>query len=296
MSVLINLDGEIVMRFRRLYSQATSNIQTFSFFKSKLAGYFSLFIFCCGVSVEGGAFEKNRPLRAATLDYPPYEYLENGEPKGIAVEIIKEALRRTGVGQVVFEFYPWNRSVHLVRSGSSDILFNAGKNEARQQWAEYVESTLIVQKYVLFKRKELTIKVNSDFTNVNNTTISIRLGYLYGSGVFKQALQEDKFGEIFYSNSTKQSVDLLLGERIDLFVGDYLPIMHFINKNNLMDQIDVVTEPNGHSKNMEVLIWPTYILFSKKTIKRKYVNEVNAALQEMKADGFFDGILDKYTY
>ena len=284
------------MRLRRLYSEIISHVRAFTLFKHKLTGYLSLFIFTCFIFGEGNAFEKDRPLKAATLDYPPYEYLENGEPKGIAVEIIQEALRRTGVSQVVFEFYPWNRSVHLVRSGNSDLLFNAGKNAARQQWGDYVESTLILQKYVLFKRKELTIQVNAQFDNVFNNTIAIRLGYLYGSGVFKQALEGGKFGEIFYSNSTKQSIDLLLGKRIDFFVGDYLPIMHFINKNNLMDRVDVVKESQDHSKNMEVLIWPTYILFSKKNIKHEYVNEVNSALQKMKADGYVERVLDRYKY
>ena len=284
------------MRLRRLYSEIISHVRAFTLFKHKLIGYLSLFIFGCFIFGEGNAFEKDRPLKAATLDYPPYQYLENGEPKGIAVEIIQEALRRTGVSQVVFEFYPWNRSVYLVRSGNSDLLFNAGKNAARQQWGDYVESTLILQKYVLFKRKELTIQVNAQFDNVFNNNIAIRLGYLYGSGVFRQALEGGKFGEIFYSNSTKQSIDLLLGKRIDFFVGDYLPIMHFINKNNLMDRVDVVKESQDHSKNMEVLIWPTYILFSKKNIKNEYVNEVNSALQKMKADGYVERVLDKYKY
>ena len=53
------------------------------------------------------AFDKVAGIRAVTLEYPPYESLESHEPKGIAVEIIKEAISRTGVNRISFEFHPW---------------------------------------------------------------------------------------------------------------------------------------------------------------------------------------------
>ncbi len=235
--------------------------------KGTVMRYISIFILSCLMTAESYAFDKDRPLLAATLNYPPYQYIENGEPKGIAVEIITEAIRRTGVKQVIFNFYPWKRAVHLTQSGQSDILFNAGKNDARQQWGEYIESTLILQRYVLFKKSDSSIKVNAKFDNVNNSLIAIRLGYLYGSGPFRQALDSDKFGGITLSNSTQQSVDLLLGGRVDLMVGDYLPVMRYIKKQALHDKIDIVKDPNKNVDNMVVLTWPTFIVFSKKTSK-----------------------------
>lgn len=155
---------------------------------------------------------------------------------------------------------------------------------------------MILQKYVLFKRKEANIQVNSRFDNVKQKLIAVRLGYLYGSGPFRQALDGDKFKDVFYSNSTKHSIDLLLGGRIDLFVGDYLPVMHFIKEHDLYDKIDIIKESEQAASNLVVLVWPTYILFSKKTISSEYVEEVNAAMELMKKDGFFERVLERYGY
>ena len=236
-----------------------------------------------------------RFLEAATLPYPPYEYMENGQPTGIAVEIIHEAIKRTGLGGVNFSFYPWRRAVLLAQHGKSDILFNAGKNEERQRWGNYVDSVLILQKYVLFKRKDSMVEVSPDFTNVKDRAIAIRAGYLYGSGAFREALDNNSFNYVVLSESTKQSIDLLFSGRVSVFVGDYLPVMHYIRENALYDRIGIVMEPDSN-KNMIVLVWPTYILFSKERATEQYVQRVNDAMEEMKADGFYQQVFDKYRY
>jgi polar amino acid transport system substrate-binding protein len=235
-----------------------------------------------------------RVIDAVTLDYPPYEYLDNGQPAGLAVEIIQEAIKRTGASGVNFSFLPWKRAVKFTQLGRSDLLFNAGKNEERQQWGLYVDSTLINQTYVLFKRKDSNISVNPNFDNVKDHSIAIRAGYLYGSGAFRTAIDNDRFDYVMQSDSTDQSVRQLLEERVDLFVGDYLPVMHYIKENMLTDRIDIVHEP-GSDKHMVVLEWPTYLLFSKKRVTEQYVQQVNDAMKEMKADGSYSKIYDKYT-
>lgn len=241
------------------------------------------------------AFDKDRALVAATLDYPPYEYLQDGEAKGIAVDILREAARRTGVDEVIFNFYPWKRAVYSTRVGESDILFNAGKNQQRQRWGNYADSTLILQNYVLFKRKGEDIQVDPDFDNVDDLAIAIRAGYLYGSGAFRQALDSDKFDFVIHAESTRQNIDLLLSGRVDLFVGDYLPVIHYINTHGLADRIDIVTQPSATGEHLVVLIWPTYLLFSKATVSHEYVEEITTAIEQMKADGFVSRIFDRYN-
>ena len=256
--------------------------------------YFLLLVIS-SVCTEGSfAFDKHRVLEAATLEYPPYQYIENNQAKGIAVEIIKEAIRRTGVNGVNFSFYPWNRAVLMTKTGHSDILFNAGKNKERQQWGEYVESTLIQQKYVLFKIKDSSFSVSPDLNNEQDLIIAIRLGYLYGSGKFRQSIDTGKFKNVIFSKSTEQSVAILLSKKADLFVGDYLPVMHYLKKNGLLDKIDIVSEL-GTTDILVVLKWPTYILFSKKTISKQYVDEVNTVMEQMKLDGTYQRIYSKYV-
>ena len=229
---------------------------------------------------------------ASTLIYPPYQYLENEKPKGIAVDIIQEAMSRAGPYSVKFNFYPWKRAVYLTEHGQSDLLFNAGKNRARQQWGRYVESVLIQQRYVLFKRKQHIFSISPDYEGSQDKVISVRRGYLYGDGLFRQALDNDRFSAVSYSDSTKQSVEQLLNHRIDLFVGDQLPVQFYIKEQGLEDQIDIVQH---EGEKLEVLYWPTYILFSKERSTPELIDKVNKAMESMKLDGSFDGIIKRYA-
>ena len=232
-------------------------------------------------------------LSAATLDYPPYEYLEGGSAKGIAVELIQQAIKRSGAQAVNFNFYPWRRAVNAVAQGQDDMLFNAGKNKARQAWGYYVNSPLIVQKYVLFKRKGENIKINASFDNADHLPIAIRTGYLYGTGLFRDALNKGHFSYIVQSETTMQSIDLLLSKRVDIFVGDYLPVMHYIQAQGLQEHIDIVKDQTG-LENLTVLDWPTYVVFSKNSVDLSFVEKVSHALDEMKFDGTYAHIFDKY--
>lgn len=230
---------------------------------------------------------------ATTLHYPPYEYRENGEPKGLAVDIAKEALTRVGVKQIDFRFFPWKRAVYVTEHGERDLLFNAGKNAPRQKWGYYVDSVLIQQSYVLFKRKSDQFEVQPDFSNVKDKDISVRAGYLYGSGHFRQALDSEKFHKVELADSTEQSVKQLLNDRVDMFVGDLLPVMYYIQEQELEDQIDIVLY-NG--ERMEVLSWSTYLLFSKLRVTPSFVEKVRLTMEQMKADGTFAAIESKYQY
>ena len=233
------------------------------------------------------------PFEASTLHYPPYEYMEEGEAKGIVIDIISEAIRRSRAEGINYTFYPWRRAVNSIEFGDSDLLFNAGKNEARQEWGYYVDSPLVTQHYVLFKRRSTDLVINGNFDNVNNVPIAIRTGYLYGSGVFRDALDQGRFSYIVQSETTMQSIDLLLNNRVDIFVGDYLPVMHYIKENGLEDQIDIVKKSDTGEKNV-VLEWPTYIIFSKKKVSKEYVDQIDMILDEMKLDGSYMQYFHKY--
>lgn len=249
-------------------------------------------VFLIGISTFVQAEQRDEGLLASTLHYPPYEYMENGEAKGIAVDLIREALKRVGEEEVTFQFYPWKRAVFLTQHGHSDILFNAGKNKARQEWGLYADSVLIQQSYVLFKRADDEISVSLDFNDGADKSIAVRRGYLYGTGPFRQALDSNKFSAVTLSDSTEQSVSQLLNGRVDLFVGDLLPVLYYLKREGLEKEVDIVTH---EGEFMEVLSWPTYLLFSKQRTSGDFVQRVSNAMDNMKEDGTFQMITERYS-
>lgn len=232
-------------------------------------------------------------IKAVTLNYPPYEYLENNKPTGLAIDIIKEVVSRMGDSKVEFSFFPWGRSVLETKIGNQDILFNAGVSEERKRWGAYVETVLIEQQYMFFALKGSKFTVSDSLDNVSNLRLGTRMHYLYGDGVLKTALDKKHFKQVSAVNSIEQNVKMLLKDRVDLFVGDYLPVMYYLEKNCLLDRVRIIKKQETKS-NLVVLHWNTHLLVSKKSPMFKEVGTINKVLLDMKKDGTFFKISQPY--
>lgn len=243
-----------------------------------------------------GAVDCQNPniLCAAATDVAPYEYSTKNGPRGLAIDLINEVLTRSNNKiKVEYSFYPWSRAVQRVRLGKEDLLFNSGKNSERLKWGDYVNVPLIIENYVFFRKKGNKINIFPDYSNVSDFYIGIRRGYIYGNGQFRNALNRKKFKRVFEVDSTQQNVQMLLFDRLDFFVGDLIPVMKFLRENNLEDKVDIITNAKT-TKNFEVLTWPTYLLFSKKTTSHSFVKQVEENLKIMKLDGTYDRIYNNY--
>lgn len=246
-----------------------------------------------GISFSLLAEQPDKHIKATTLLYPPYEYLEDGQPTGIAIDIINEAFNRMGDYRVQFSFFPWGRSVHETKVGRQDMLFNAGVNQERKEWGSYVKTTLVEQRYVLFALADSQFSVNSNIDNVEELVFGTKLHYIYGTGVLRNALDNQHFKRVVKVRSISQNVQMLLKGRIDLFVGDYLPVMYHLTKNCLIDSVRVVKETNTNNE-LVVLNWPTYLLISKKSSFFPQLNRLNNVMAEMKDLGVFEELAAPY--
>lgn len=258
-----------------------------------LADSFLMLCILCFTQIVSAEQRAEQMFHASTLPYPPYQFIneQTGEPEGLAIDVINTLFQRTFKRKVGYHFYPWKRAVMLTKSGQSDLLFNAGKNDARQQWGRYINSVLILQRYNLFKLSGHLFSVDEAFENTKDLSIAVRAGYLYGSGEFRNALDHQHFKAVVSSESTAQSVQLLLHGRVDMFVGDYLPVQYYLQQQGLSGKIDVVTL---NSEPMEVLRWPTYILLSKENTSEAMSQTLYDEMETMKQDGTYQSIVDRY--
>ena len=80
--------------------------------------------------------QADRPTMAiVTSDYPPYQYLENGEVKGTHTETLRRVLARMGY-EPVFRLVPWARAEASARAGTSDLIYSLtySSNRARHYY------------------------------------------------------------------------------------------------------------------------------------------------------------------
>lgn len=69
-------------------------------------------------------------IRFITEDYPPYNYLQDGELKGLSVEIIKEMMKQTPYDYQI-EVLPWARAMVTVERNKNSFIFSMRRIPSR---------------------------------------------------------------------------------------------------------------------------------------------------------------------
>lgn len=228
-------------------------------------------------------------LQFRTLENPPLEFTRNGEVVGIAVDLTREAVRRTG-HNAEFGIHPWKRVLYEVAEGRADAALNAGRSKEREVWGLYPDEVLINETYVLFAPHPLSLPENLE--GVQNLKLGNQLGYFYGE-YFHTTVTNERFKSVETTLTIEKNLEKLLARRTDVFIGDLLPTRYYMKKLGISDQIHVVRRQDS-DEELVVSISPTYVAFSRKTVAPEYVERFSAALKSMKQDGTYERILNTY--
>lgn len=229
-------------------------------------------------------------LRLLTLENPPLEFAApDGKATGILVDVVREAARRTG-RKVSVDIYPWKRVINEVAMGHADGAFNAGRNAERETWAHYHQSILVDETFVFFSRQPIAL--SDSLAEAPQLSIGTQLGYFYGND-FERMRTEAPFESVLEVASIGHNLRLLMGNRTDVFIGDMLPTLHYIEKMGLVGKIHIVQNKDSGGPLL-VSLSPTYVAFSRKTVDESYVRAFDAALDAMKSDGTYASIFADY--
>jgi polar amino acid transport system substrate-binding protein len=91
-------------------------------------------------------------LQFITEELPPNNYTEDGQVKGISVDLLREIWRRMGQPDQPIQVLPWSQGYDLILKKQGTVLFSMarlGTREHNFKWAGPVAS----MKFVLFARK-----------------------------------------------------------------------------------------------------------------------------------------------
>ncbi len=152
-------------------------------------------------------------LKYVTEIYPPFNFIENGKLKGIAVDFLKEIWSEIGVAEQKIEVLPWARAYKMVQMKKNTVLFSTTRSAAREplfKWAGPIKSNPIG----LIARKDSNIKVSS-LADLKR----YRLGTIRDD-FCENVLQEKGFNINTLDRVSKLSTNLkkLQNKRIDLVV------------------------------------------------------------------------------
>ncbi|MDA3902655.1 MAG: transporter substrate-binding domain-containing protein [Desulfuromusa sp.] len=229
-----------------------------------------------------GTVEAAEPMKIAYMDtYPPRSWEEDGQMKGILVDVMNEVLQnRLGIS-LAHEGYPWARAQIMVKQGLADAFITI-PTEERESYTEISQQPVL--QFELFlstskdhpKLKELkqikTLKELKPFKIVE----------YYGNGFAKKTF---KGFDVEWLPEISAVYPFLASGKADVLLLSDRGIFD-LNRLGYQDRIIVLPQALYQLK--------FHLCIGKKSPFRTILPEVDKILSQMAVDGTLKKIIDRY--
>lgn len=236
------------------------------------------------LTVTGSAQADTLPF--ASLEFPPYNYQENGNVTGFTTEIVKRITREMGHTPAV-KLLPWKRAQTAAGRGKYAGIFTFTKSIERMRNFHYTAPVVMI-KDVFFKRRTDSISWNT-LSDLSEYKIGAS-AYNYAD-VFLNAMENDTFDVQVIHAETPEILHLrkLKHNRIDLAICE-LRLCQFLiqQRPETLRDIDHIKRPIGPVRTFHIGIsreWPQ---------SRELVRKFNRHLKAMASDGTLQSLRRKH--
>lgn len=229
----------------------------------------------------------SNPLLMGWEPWEPYQYQINEQLTGLDIELIRTILKNSQC-DVTFKEMPWKRHLTEIEKGRVDLAAGASKTSEREVYANY-SAPYRTESAVLYVRKgesnslkyaELKDIINSSFR------LGVARGYYYGEN-YAQLLKQPKFkAQIHDVTDGNLNYKKLLKKRIDGFLDDPFAATARLRREGLQDQIEI--------HPMKIYSDDIFVMFSKKSVEPGIIDAFNQSLEQLKANGVYQQVVDKY--
>lgn len=158
-------------------------------------------------------------------DYAPYEWLENGEYKGVAIDYMKRIEKIVGIEFQIVKNKSWNEIINMAKNGEIDMITSIVQTPERSKYLNFTE----------FYRKSPVIIIDrgengfiGGLKYLNNKKVSVEKNY------FMEEILRKNYPNIKLQvvDSTKKALELVNSEEVDAYVGDLGLSDYLIKKND----------------------------------------------------------------
>lgn len=221
-----------------------------------------------------------QPYRVVTEEWAPYNFQRNGEIVGIATDLIRAIMTRTG-DRFPLVMLPSMRASRELQQRPHTIMFSMFRTAEREPLYKWV-GPLLDEAIYPYQRADAK-PVNSLEQLYAAPRITTR-----HAGLVPTSLEGMGFSNLDKSAvGTQQLYQMLLAGRTDIIVGDTdIGVAHYSR------QFDIAP---GTLRRIpiQLLHAPLYIAFSLDSEDR-VVDAWNAALEQLRSDGELQRIVDRY--
>jgi len=232
------------------------------------------------LAAEEKQADTDTALTIYTENYPPLNYEEIGEAKGLSVDLLLEMFTRAGIEQERHNILvvPWAHGYTETQKRPNTILFSTVRTPAREKLFKWV-GPIGISRMVLLARRDREIDV-ADGANFN----------IYKYGVVQhsrgdQALQEGGANprQFIYLNSPLSAAHMLARGRVDAWAFERIVSFWVLQRLGYKAQdFKVVHSFDKH---------PYYYAFNLDT-DPALIAKLQAALDKLRADGTMAAIVE----
>ena len=217
---------------------------------------------------------------ATNAEFPPYEYVEGEDVVGIDVDIAQAIADKLGM-ELKVDNMNFDSIIPAITSGK-DAIGAAGMTvtDERKKNVDFTNSYATGVQVVIVREDSKITDVKDLTTKGADNTIGVQLGTT-GDIYCTSDIQDKGFGKVQQFNKGADAVQALVSGKIDCVVIDNQPAKEFVKANKGLKILDTeyVTEDYA-------------IAVAKDNTELK--DKINGALNELKAEGTIQKILDKY--
>lgn len=219
-------------------------------------------------------------LRVVTEEFPPYNYEEDGEAKGLSTEVVQAVLKEAGL-EASITFYPWARAYATAQVRENTLIYSIARIPEREEMFEWV-GVVAPYRTSFYKLKENDkVRINSiEEAREYRVGVSLEdviLTYLKGQG----------FDDLQVSEKDLLNVRMLARGRLDVIAYDEAAFPRLVQREGY-DLLDF-----ERVYRLEDLTGDLYIAASPGT-DPAIVKKLKAGLEAVKASGLYDEIHKKY--
>ena len=228
---------------------------------------------------KAATVEKGYLIMATNAEFPPYEYIENNQIVGIDAEIAAAIAQKLGL-ELKIENMEFDSIISAVRGGKADIGV-AGMTVTAERLEEVdFTATYATGVQVIIVAEGSPITCVDDLFGTGNYTIGVQLGTT-GDLYSTWDIEDEGLGTVDRYNKGADAIMALKSGKVDCVIIDNEPAKAFVAENAGLKILDTEYAVED------------YAIAMNKNNKDLY-EQVNAALNELIADGTVQAILNKY--
>ena len=224
----------------------------------------------------GGSANREH-LLVFTEEWPPVTFSENGKAGGMAVEVVREMLRRAGQPTEIW-VVPWARGFKMVTEEPNVALFAVVRTPERERLMTLIGPLLIA-------RTEMYQKRGSPWRGKAGETLRKAVVGTYRAAIFEKVARDNGFTRIELATTPDRTARMLLAGRVDLWIDSNISAPSIIQ---------VAGGKPGDLETVLTLDVAELMLGISRGTPAPVVLALENALHAMKADGSYQRIFRRW--